>query len=362
MNKCIVHVAQIEVSQHSGMGRVTWFWKKELEKRGYEFLHIGKTEIGQLPHKALFPSRAYQFYKNLGRKADAFLIHEPVSSPFLNSRIPVIVYSHGSERRAWEVALERNDGTIHEINWKRKITFPLWNLRQCDLGYRKAALVLLSNKQDAAFAKQYYRQGGERYFVFKNGVNPLQIDEKVQPKEPLTILFLGSWIKRKGIETLVEAAHLLDKLDLSVNWLLAGTSIDREKILEDWPNELWSSIEVIPDFLSNIEESIFSRSNIFVLPSFFEGQPLALLQALESGRCCITTNCCGQLDLIQHNHNGLLYELGNSQQLALLIKQCVKNEELRIRLGRSAKESVKDRSWENVSAEIVDKIEKVINP
>ena len=361
MKKLVVHVGQLEVSESSGMGRVMWHWKNEIERRGYDFLHIGKQEVGKLPHKALFPYRAYQLYKQLGRQADVFVIHEPVPGPFLNSHIPVAVYSQGSERRSWEVALQRNDGTIHEINWKRKLLFPLWNLRQCDLGFRKAQLVLMCNQEDAAFAEQYYHQGRERYFVFRNGVNPSKIDETVQPKESCTVLFLGSWIKRKGIQTLVEAAKILHKSGLSIRWLLVGTCVERDQLLQDWPNELWPSVEVVPFYPPETEENYFARSNLFILPSIFEGQSLALLQAMEAGRCCITTSCCGQLDLIQHEQNGLLHEPGNAQQLASLIEQCTKNEELRLRLGRNAKASVQDRSWENVSAEIVDRMEKIFS-
>jgi glycosyltransferase involved in cell wall biosynthesis len=360
MKKTIVHVGQLVVSEASGVGRVMWHWKNELEKRGYDFIHIGKNEVGKVPHKSFFPYKAYQLYKQLGRKADAFLVHEPVAGPFVNSKIPAIVYSHGSERRSWEMALQSNNDTIHEITWSRKITFPLWNLRQCDIGFQKADLVLTCNQEDTTFAENYYHHGRERYFVMRNGVNPLKIDETVQPEDCCTILFLGSWIKRKGIETLVEAAQLLYKSGLPVKWLLVGTCVEGEKLLEDWPEGLRSFVEVIPFYPPNIEESFFARSNIFVLPSFFEGQSLAILQALEAGRCCITTSCCGQLDLIQHGENGLLHEPGNAQQLASLIEQCVKDKEFRTRLGRNAKASVKDRSWENVSAEIVDKIEKVL--
>ena len=81
---------------------------------------------------------------------------------------------------------------------------------------------------------------------------------------------------------------------------------------------------------------------------------------MEAGRCCITTDCCGQRDLIQHGYNGMLYQPGNTQQFAALIEECVNNEDLRMTLGRNAKVSVKDRGWETVSAELVDHIEAVL--
>ncbi len=360
MKKLIVHVANIEVAENSGIGRVIWHWKNAFEKRGYEFLHIGKTQVGKLPHNAFFPYAAYKAYKRLARKADVFLVHECVSGPFINLGIPLVIHSHGLERRAWDIALKSNDGAIHEITWKRKITFPLWHLRHCDVGFQKASLVLLCNQQDADFAKKYYAQDGECYYVYQNGVCPAQIDEQVPANNQFTILFLASWLKRKGNNTLIEAAEFLYKSGLQLNWLLAGTCLQEEKVLADWPNELRSSVEVIPFYQPNIEQSIFARSNIFLLPSVFEGQCLSLLQAMETGRCCITTNCCGQLDLIQHNYNGLLHDPGNAQQLASLIEQCVTNESLRIRLGKNAKNSVKGRSWEKVSDVIVDRIEEQV--
>ena len=96
-----------------------------------------------------------------------------------------------------------------------------------------------------------------------------------------------------------------------------------------------------------------------MLPSFFEGQPLSLLQAMETGRCCITTDCCGQRDLIRHTQNGLLHQPGDAVQLASLIEECAKSEGLRKSLGHRAKLTVQGRSWEQVGSEVVDFVERL---
>ncbi len=358
MKKLVVHIAEVEVSIESGMGRVAWHWKNALEKRGYDFIHIGPVETGVVLHKGLFPYAAQQVYKRLGRVASIFLVHEPASGTFINSDIPTVLFSHGLERRAWN---DKLDGLAQKRRLSTRIFFPLWRLHQCDLGMRKVTKLLLINQEDCNYAQKYYHQNTNRIFLFKNGVYPLELNETLQPNDCLRILFLGSWLERKGIGTLVKAAQSLHNQGLRLNWLLAGTGIDKEKVLDSWPSNMLSFVEVVPHFTLATEESIFASSNIFVLPSFFEGQPLALLQAMEAGRCCITTNCCGQRDLIQHGYNGLLHEPGNHQQLAFLIDQCVKNEELRMTLGRNAKSSVKNRSWENVSDEVVDQIESVLS-
>ncbi|MFP5262051.1 MAG: glycosyltransferase family 4 protein [Blastocatellia bacterium] len=360
MKPTICHVAQIRINEQSGMGRVAWHWKNEFERRGYDFIHIGPEQVGPLRHPALFPRAAYRAYRSLGRPASLILAHEPSSGVFTGDMSPAVVFSHGIERRGWQLALQGRDGTNEKIRWRTKILFPLWRLRQCDLGLRNAAKLLLINGEDAAFARDYYGRGGGEVCVFKNGAYPSKLDEEAQPGRTPTGLFLGSWLERKGINTLVEAARILDGRGARVGWLLAGTGLGRDAVLSHWPESLRPSVEVIPEFTPDAEDGIFARSSFFVLPSFFEGQPLALLQAMEAARCCITTDCCGQRDLIRHGHNGLLHEPGDARRLASLIEQCVNSDSLRKDLGRAAKRGVRGRTWEAVSSEMADFVEAAL--
>lgn len=358
MKLLVVHVAQVEITEASGMGRVAWHWEKEFERRGYEFIHIGSREVGRLAHPGLFPFAAYRAYRRLERSASILLVHEPASGSFVK-RTPTIVFSHGVERRGWQLALDGNDGTSKRIRLRTRLLFPLWRLRQCDIGLRKGAGLLLINNEDSAFVQRTYGRNLDDIRVFKNGVYPSTLDERTQPADSITALFLGSWLGRKGIDTLISAARILDARNMRINWLLAGTGSDRDSILSSWPESLRPHVEVIPRFSPDAEEALFARSNLFLLPSFFEGQPLSLLQAMETGRCCITTDCCGQRDLIGHNQNGLLHTPGDSVELASLIERCAANEQLRESLGRNAKQAVQGRAWETISSEVVDFVESV---
>lgn len=357
MKQLVVHVAQIDITEESGMGRVAWHWKREFERRGYKFVHIGNEQVGALPHPGLFPYAAYRAYKNLRSPAALLLVHEPASGIFTRWVRPAIVFSHGLERRGWQLSLQGKGGA--KVRRRTRVLFPLWRLRQCDSGLRNAARLLLINRQDAAFAEEYYRRDARRIFVFKNGVYPSILDEIHQPTVP-TILFLGSWLERKGVSTLVDAAQILEKKSVCTNWLLVGTGVDREKILPRWPESIRPFVEVVPKFVKGSEESFFTRASLFVLPSYFEGQPLALLQAMEAGRCCITTDCCGQRDLIRHGFNGLLHMPGDAHRLASLIEECLADKKLITMLGGNAKYSVQGRNWEAVSSEVVDFTERVM--
>lgn len=361
--KLIVHIADINISEESGMGRIAWHWKVAFERRGYTFVHIGSNEIRRLPHRSLFPYAAYLAYRQIKYKPLAFLVHEPSSGVFLNRSIPTIVFSHGLERRAWQLTLQKQDGTNLKLRLKTKLLYPIWRLRQCDLGLRKAQKLLLSNTEDFIFAQSYYCRKEDDISIFRNGVYPVLVNEKNRTRATSNsnILFIGTWLGRKGISTLLNTAEILYKKGLKVRWILAGTGVERKIVLDMWPEKLRNIVEVIPKFFRNEESELMRRADIFVLPSFYEGQPLVLLQAMEAGLCCITTNCCGQKDVIQHDYNGLLYQPGNAYELCSLIELCLKDEQLRNTISGNAKLSMKDRTWDAVSEDIVNQTEETVN-
>lgn len=360
MTPLVIQVSQPEVTETSGMGRVAWHWQREFERRGYEFLNIGQTQVGPLRHPSLFPYAAYRHFKSLNRKASALLVHEPASGLFANRVSATIVVSHGIERNRWNLALQKKNGDGKTIRLRSRLLFPLWRLRQCDIGLRKAAKLLVVNNEDAELVRTQYGRDQKDVHVYRNGIYPSALDQSIQPSRETRVLFVGAWVSTKGKNTLVDAATILNNRGYEIHWLLAGTRADSSTVLGDWPKQLHHLIENIAEFDQSAEESLLRRSNFFVLPSFCEGQPLSLLQAMATGRCCITTNCCGQRELIAHGVNGLLHEPGDAEGLALLIGRCIDDESLRAELGRAAKDSVADRNWSTVSAEVADFVETAI--
>ena len=347
-SKIIVHVSDVNISLNGGMGRVEYYWKLAFEKAGYTFIHIGSEEVGKMKHKGLFPYMAYSFYKKLNINPLLFIVHEPASGVFLNKGVPVFVESHGLERPTWE-----NDKKTASL--KTRIFYPLWRIRNCDLGLKYATKLLLINSDDSNFAQTYYKRNKNDIFLFKNGVIYKENDNLKKKDTKFVILFNGSWIRRKGIETLVSCAEFLYNSGFTeFHYLLIGTGYPSAKVLEDWPAFMHPNIEIISSFNAEVESEFLRMADLFVLPSFSEGQPLSLLQAMASGKCCITTNCCGQKDLIQHNKNGILFEPGNVDELAKQIVRCYHDKHLVSRIETNCKAEMKNRTWESVANEVVN--------
>ncbi|HKI01266.1 MAG TPA: glycosyltransferase family 4 protein [Thermoanaerobaculia bacterium] len=360
--RTIVHVAQIEISRESGMGRVAWHWRQELEARGYAFRHIGPSEVGRPVHPALFPYAAWLRFRRLGLRPAAFLVHEPAGVPFVAAGAPAFVFSHGLERRGWEAALAHATAVGLPVRARSRLLFPLWRLRQADFSLRRARAVLVLNRDDLAEVQMRYGRRPEDLFLFRNGVDSLPAAPRAAMDAPPTILFLGSWLDRKGTATLVRAADLLRGRGVAARFLLAGTGLEEAEVLAAWPVELHGSVRVLHSFPAAGEAALYSAADLFVLPSFFEGQPLALLQAMAAGCCCLASDIAGNRDLISHQRNGLLHAAGDAGELAGQLAECLASPALRDGLGSAARSFVAGRTWNAVAGEVADFISKIIDP
>jgi glycosyltransferase involved in cell wall biosynthesis len=354
-NNIIIHVSEVNISPNNGMGRVEHYWKEAFERAGFTFIHIGLAEVGELKHPALFPYKAYKYYKKLKVVPKAFIVHEPAGGYFVKKGIPCFIESHGVERRYWEAQL---NGSVppfdnRSASLKRRLLFPLWRLHGCDKGLKNADKLLLINSDDKAYVKKNYVRKDEDILVFKNGANSIpQMNSGVVDSE-FTVLFNGNWLRRKGIDVLVKAAKSIFDIGLTIRYLLIGTGKDEKTVLEDWPKELHPFVKVVSRFAPSDESMLLNLSSLFVLPSYAEGQPLSLLQAMAAAKCCITTDCCGQKDTIKNGITGFLFKVGDHKGLAELIINCYEKPDIMEVVGLNAKNYINDFTWESVSEEVV---------
>jgi glycosyltransferase involved in cell wall biosynthesis len=205
--------------------------------------------------------------------------------------------------------------------------------------------VCVLNQEDARFMSTQYARTSTDVTVLRHGVEPTTLTADDVPEGVCTVLFMASWLPRKGTATLIEAATRLAARGIRLRWILAGTGRAAADILPQFPEGLRPDIEVIPSFAPAHEEALLRRAHVFVLPSYFEGQPLALLQAMATGRCCVTTDCCGQRDVIVHGENGLLCAPGDAAAFTEHLAQCAEDAGFRRRLGGAARASVTTRTW-----------------
>ncbi|MCP9447176.1 MAG: glycosyltransferase, partial [Nitrospira sp.] len=81
-----------------------------------------------------------------------------------------------------------------------------------------------------------------------------------------------------------------------------------------------------------------NQAHIVCLPSYREGLPKVLLEAMACGRACITTDAPGCREAVRHEDNGLLVPVKDAAALVAAIERLLKDDELRRRMGARGRE------------------------
>jgi glycosyltransferase involved in cell wall biosynthesis len=89
--------------------------------------------------------------------------------------------------------------------------------------------------------------------------------------------------------------------------------------------------------------ALLTKSDIYVLPSFNEGLPISVLEAMAAGLPVITTDVGGLPDLVTHGESGLLIGPGRVAALAAAILRLASDPESRQQMGEAAREHVAAR-------------------
>ena len=172
----------------------------------------------------------------------------------------------------------------------------------------------------------------ENYHNNKNKVN-----------KPINILFLGWVDENKGIWDIYKAVSILKRNDYKIN--IAGNGMDFQKlskvILE---NTLQDRIKLLDWVHGKQKLNLLNEADIFILPSYREGLPNSLLEAMASRCAIITTNVGAIPDIIRHNENGKLIEPGNVIKLVQAIEDYLDKPELIKKHSASALQTVTEKN------------------
>ena len=192
------------------------------------------------------------------------------------------------------------------------------------------------------------------------------VDEKALfNKEEINILFLAVLIKRKGIYDLIEAINSLIKENLligyKVNVIIAGSGTEEVKVKAK-VKEL--GIEGNFDFRGWVDKEqkneLLKKSQIFVLPSYNEGLPVSILEAMSYGLPIISTNVGSIEDAVINNYNGIIINPGNVNQLKEAIYTLIRDEKRWNEFSNNSKYLVEKIYNKDIYFKKIEEIYKII--
>lgn len=185
-----------------------------------------------------------------------------------------------------------------------------------------------------------------------------KIEELGIKKGNINILSVSNLRKGKGHQYLIEAFNNVYKKGYNnVNLVIVGDG-DQRPILENQAGISHAKDNIF--FLGRRSDvlPILAVSDIFVLPTFYEGMSNAIMEAMATGLAIITTDIDVNKDLVNHNYSGLLVPPGNSEKIEEYLIELINNEELKKKLGTNAKCETKEKYSLPV---ITQKISTLIN-
>ena len=158
-------------------------------------------------------------------------------------------------------------------------------------------------------------------------IGEMHVDEKQKPLKNLRLLFVGMINRDKGILDLLDAIKRCNNQDITLD--ICGTITD-ETIREDYRKRVRELGERVTEWgyvKGKQKVEIFSSADVLVLPSYHEGLPLVVLEALASG-CALMLTPVGSLPEILSDENTLWVKPGDVDGIAEAVRTLRMNRDL----------------------------------
>lgn len=351
----ILSISTIPLLPHLGSGKTRIAWTSGLRALGHDVLVIEPNEIDFLP----FLSKAKYYRQGVGiflkvkklLKSDSFDIIELYGDQywilliwlklFRKNRPLLVAHTDGFELCALEA---------EKLYWSQLKGISKW-LRQ-KIYYRISKLNFeLSDKfvcgceNDLQYAlgnKIYSSDSAKCVFP---GIDNTYHEIPFQPHKEKSVIYLGSWISRKGINVIPKVMSNILAKHADCQFHIYGSGNDRVAISKHFPKELLPQIFIYDKLPQEDIISALIRSSVFFFPTYYEGFGLATIEAMSCSCVAITTPTGIGSNLI-NKRNALICEFGDISSMTSAINVILSDDTERIKLSKEGYTKAKEFLWD----------------
>lgn len=221
---------------------------------------------------------------------------------------------------------------------------------------RKKCWVIVQNRDDEKFLQDMVLPG-KLVLIPGSGVDIERFTPQPEPDGIVTAAIVSRMLGEKGVNEVVAAARILNERGVAIRVRLVGApdpenpSSIPEESLRGWQSE------GIVEWAGHSDDiaQVWANAHIAILPSYREGFPKSLIEAMASGRPAITTDATGCRDVIEDGVSGVLAPLYDAVALADALQKLAQDERLRRQLGAAARKRTEAMfSDEVITAEIME--------
>ena len=284
-----------------------------IESRGCEYIHFtagrkdhGKFDLEWLMTQAKLP---FEFRRTISR-TDPDVVH--INTAFEpRAIIRDLVLAKSAGRRP--ILLHVHGGRFVMQDLPNKFLASL-----ADNLLRSAACVVALSDIEAESILR--RSPGLRLTVLPNAVPAASFDTAEREWGEKTILYLGRVHESKGLNDIVDACRMLVAQGFKFRFDCYGSGPDQESFVQAMTAVLGDKLHFGGVVAGAKKISALHRSDVFLMPSKFEGLPLSMLEAMAAGCVPVVSDRGAIPSVVDDGHNGFLIEPGNLTQIVGKLK------------------------------------------
>lgn len=227
---------------------------------------------------------------------------------------------------------------------RRLLSLVLRNLYA--VGLRQSHIVFFQNPDDEALFRRLHLVGARHRVVLINGsgVDLERFSPQPLPVGPITFMMIGRIIRDKGVYEYVEAARIVRRTHPEVRFQLLGQLDPNPSGVSQAELEAWRD-EGTVEYLGHTSDvrPYLARAHVSVLPSYGEGMPRSVLEAMAMGRAVLTTDVPGCRETVENGQNGLIVRARDAAALSDGMLRMLAEPERLERMGQRSRAIAEQR-------------------
>lgn len=278
-------------------------------------------------------------------------IHHASRGSFLRKSVLVLIGKLFGKK----VILHIHGGGFHNYYNRARLMKPVirWTLQSSD------AIICLSEMWKSYYSSTFKLK---RLVIINNVIEKPSVATEHVQNSSLKLLFLGHVTEKKGVFDLLKVlASDREQFKHKVKVTIGGIGeVERlEKTISD--NHFNGDVNFAGWVNGNQKAELLSNCDVYVLPSYFEGLPISILEAMSYGKPVISTNVGGIPEIVKPGFNGWLFQPGDHQALNNIIREAMDNKELLKQYGNNSLSISKNYTPDSVFQSLNDLYKQVLN-
>ena len=225
------------------------------------------------------------------------------------------------------------------INQTKKSNFFKWLIRRL---FNKADVFLAQGENWKVYANEVLKINSNKIKVVHNWTAKEEFLKVGKIKNYniknriINFLFVGWLEKEKGVIEILKALKFLDGKGFKLKFTFIGDGTlmkFSKKFIED--NNLIDKVFLEGWKKPSEMKKYYRNSDVFVLPSWAEGMPNALIEGLSCGLASITTNVGMIPNYLKDKHNALLINPKSNEELTIAMKKLIMDKNLKLKLSKN---------------------------